>query len=683
MLGFQTAHVFMFISLAEDLGNVNYDVAEDRIDTEEIEFVDASPPILALQPPGSEVPDNVFIVPVSETTFYQEIPSIRDYNTEPIILTPYADKQHTDTTISTPQPNIGDIKKHDEVNSKVDEEEGGEAKKEVLGIDNFFHELSPKETILKPLIYNSETHEPTVISSSHASKQDAMLEPSSNNHTHSHELKTDTSVDTYKTGEVVRPTAPHLEPKEKLNPDTNLGIEDFFGQLADVTNIEEENSKDDKMTVDKENDTGLRDVDSKFPDKLSDADMVSVTGDSDTEQMRDMAELRQATHKASGHINITKDYQEGSSLIIGQLEDPHADELEDELVENTIENNDNITSAPLVMSVNQSNMNGSAITNNEYNSSADQTLSQILVANNHNSMVFNTTTHTEEVKIRREKGMDKEIDENDDIFSKENRVADDENIFTIGKEDKIMDVSKDEQEGKGSKDILIFKTPERLDSNSSTTEEIFLGRNSSAIYSTVSKLDNENIFDATTSSTISGNEKVVHAMDDITNSTALDEAAEQSITLNKTKNSTESVSDVPPVTSNDDMEKKEILSTIQNFVEETTMFTLSDEQIPRRGNKTENINVSIEDITEEEVTTMFPKEELSTTRRLPEKYIRTRAKPPTTTPTPPKIINHNMNLQTALIINTLSKVTLITYKLYSFINSLHLLGFTKCTTIKT
>ena len=65
------------------------------------------------------------------------------------------------------------------------------------------------------------------------------------------------------------------------------------------------------------------------------------------------------------------------------------------------------------------------------------------------------------------------------------------------------------------------------------------------------------------------------------------------------------------------------------------MYTLSDEQMPIKIDEMEEkpaIEVNtLEDIMEEEITTVYPKEELTTTRRLPEKYIRTRARPQKTT----------------------------------------------------
>ena len=173
----------------------------------------------------------------------------------------------------------------------------------------------------------------------------------------------------------------------------------------------------------------------------------------------------------------------------------------------------------------------------------------------------------------------------------------------------------------------------------------------------------------------------------------------------------------------DKSKKEEILSTIKNLVEETTMFTLSEDNLnslssketliktelkaknPRLSGKNqykkesnklpvyyETIDIKDETYTIQEETTMQDKTnllvldeefttdeemkinedvkiddevpiregvptdvEVTTVRRLPATY------PGASSPTPPpaeqpQIINHNMNLQTALIINTLSKV---------------------------
>ena len=146
-------------------------------------------------------------------------------------------------------------------------------------------------------------------------------------------------------------------------------------------------------------------------------------------------------------------------------------------------------------------------------------------------------------------------------------------------------------------------------------------------------------------------------------------------------------------TTTEDLEKEAILNTIKDFVEETTIYTLSDEQMTMKNFEIEETDLKLslpEDINEEDITTVFPEEELTTTRRLPERYMRTRTRPPMTTPAPPKIINHNMNLQTALIINTLSKVTLNACTVYctpvhfiKIISTNNSTGFTKRSTIQT
>lgn len=105
-------------------------------------------------------------------------------------------------------------------------------------------------------------------------------------------------------------------------------------------------------------------------------------------------------------------------------------------------------------------------------------------------------------------------------------------------------------------------------------------------------------------------------------------------------------------------EKEEIISTINELSEETTTFTIVD-KTQETDTSVAAGNTDVSETTEEnndEPTTGRPEE--ITTRRLPSRYVnsKTRSRPKVTTKAPAKVINHNMNLQTALIINTLSKV---------------------------
>ena len=127
-----------------------------------------------------------------------------------------------------------------------------------------------------------------------------------------------------------------------------------------------------------------------------------------------------------------------------------------------------------------------------------------------------------------------------------------------------------------------------------------------------------------------------------------------------------------PREKNDLEEKEEIISTINELTEETTTFTIVDNLQEADTNHTfidrdtednnamdiNGYNADDQDngpVSDDNLTTETPQE--MTTRRLPARYVssKTRSKPKVTT-RPPKVINHNMNLQTALIINTLSKV---------------------------
>ena len=128
-----------------------------------------------------------------------------------------------------------------------------------------------------------------------------------------------------------------------------------------------------------------------------------------------------------------------------------------------------------------------------------------------------------------------------------------------------------------------------------------------------------------------------------------------------------------PREKNDLEEKEEIISTINELTEETTTFTIVDNLQEADTNQTfidrdtednnamdiNGYNADDQDdnvpVSDDNLTTETPQE--MTTRRLPARYVssKTKSKPKVTT-RPPKVINHNMNLQTALIINTLSKV---------------------------
>ena len=104
------------------------------------------------------------------------------------------------------------------------------------------------------------------------------------------------------------------------------------------------------------------------------------------------------------------------------------------------------------------------------------------------------------------------------------------------------------------------------------------------------------------------------------------------------------------------LEEEEIRTTIEDLVEETTVFTITNDSttVPE-ARVTSMTPEAVTPSTTRSVTTKV-------TRRLPSRYMNTRtrsppkARPPTASTSPPSVINHNMNLQTALIINTLSKV---------------------------
>ena len=142
-------------------------------------------------------------------------------------------------------------------------------------------------------------------------------------------------------------------------------------------------------------------------------------------------------------------------------------------------------------------------------------------------------------------------------------------------------------------------------------------------------LDDQN--DATTISTISY-QILAKNVSSLTNS----ETESKSIKIVEKKNSSDNLED-----------KEEIVTTIQNLIEETTEFTITNDVAK---------NQKMEEI--EEVTPKTIEMTTTVTRRLPPHYKTKSQSVKTTTPPPttPTVVNHNMNLQTALIINTLSKV---------------------------
>ena len=242
------------------------------------------------------------------------------------------------------------------------------------------------------------------------------------------------------------------------------------------------------------------------------------------------------------------------------------------------------------------------------------------------------------------------------------------NHSSIESEDNIeSEVLDNDYVLKEEADVLTYKLPAILDTknrqeSSKNITEVFLGTNTFQSNSASPPLETDDKSEGIIRSTVTVDDNLLHHVADTKESDPLMETTVQTMTVNMTSNTTHSDREnLTNITHTEDLEKEVILSTIKDFVEETTMYTLSDDQMPIKNHKikkTNDIEVNIlEDNVEEEITTVFPEEELTTTRRLPEKYMRTRARPPMTTRAPPTIINHNMNLQTALIINTLSKVT--------------------------
>ena len=110
------------------------------------------------------------------------------------------------------------------------------------------------------------------------------------------------------------------------------------------------------------------------------------------------------------------------------------------------------------------------------------------------------------------------------------------------------------------------------------------------------------------------------------------------------------------------LEEEEIRTTIQSLVEETTVFTITNDSTPVPVASVTTMTPVAFSEAETVASSTIGSVTTTMTRRLPSRYMNTRtrtpsrARPSPASTSPPSVINHNMNLQTALIINTLSKV---------------------------
>ena len=112
------------------------------------------------------------------------------------------------------------------------------------------------------------------------------------------------------------------------------------------------------------------------------------------------------------------------------------------------------------------------------------------------------------------------------------------------------------------------------------------------------------------------------------------------------------------------LEEEEIRTTIQDLVEETTVFTITNDSTPVPVVSVTTMTPMVISEAETFTSSTVGSVTRTVTRRLPSRYRNTRTRTPSKTrpspspasTRPPSVINHNMNLQTALIINTLSKV---------------------------
>lgn len=169
----------------------------------------------------------------------------------------------------------------------------------------------------------------------------------------------------------------------------------------------------------------------------------------------------------------------------------------------------------------------------------------------------------------------------------------------------------------------ILKDPKNGHESSENITEVFLG-------TVIPAIETDDKSEEMISSTLTMDDNLLHHIVDVTESDNMLETV-QSMIVNMASNTTHSDGEDMTIVTHTELEKDEILTSIKDFVEDTPMYTLSDGQIPIKidemEEKTDIEEKNLEDIMEEEITTVYPEEELTTTRRLPEKYTRTRARP--------------------------------------------------------
>jgi len=652
---------------------LNYDVAEDRISIDiegDLEYVDSfSSTAVSKEDDGNplieEVQDNVFVIPVYKENLYTEIPEIADYNKQPIILTP-----QVDTWTETSDATLSPATEAKEPTSKT-ELENVEIEKlstigTPIGIETFFDQLAEATNIQENITKEEKHKRPnsivvqneTEISSDHRNPKFTVPLP----------------IDGVTLGVVTHDNAEHDSVKLIINKNTAAAkVENMSVVTLPHNNLP---SPHNNLPSPPNNLTSPPNNLTSPPNNLTSPPNNLPSPPNN---------LTSPYNNLTSHHNILISPHNNLTATPNNLNNYKADKLSnDTLIQHTA----SFSSDSFQTNLKEKIVNPSKISVN-INEEATNNITAVtyLVQSDelqHNDVNENLELYQNETSVTKMDEKDhspvKHFASTTQGPSEENRVEIqtmiDVNEIKSGIDNssskkQVFKIVEDEpaksnvKNNNHTSETLTFQIPTTLDNQNlgsndgENITEVFLGTKDL-------QLNAPNL-------TVDKHEKYVH---NNTNNNAINhdvhqddielETISESMSLNATSNTTISQSylnTMVNLTKIEDLEKEEIFNTIQNLVEETTMYTLSDDPTVtvKMDEIVDNNDIetdTTEDSTDQEATTRFSIEEF-TTRRLPEKlpeYMRTRSRPTITTRPPPKIINHNMNLQTALIINTLSKV---------------------------
>jgi len=556
---------------------------------------------------SKEIDNNVFLVPVFDRIEKDTMSEIVEFEEQPILLTPQFDSEqksyHEKSNSITPS----DVHfKRQDFSKKENEEEVEQNIKSSLVEDE--NKLPIKNsTINNKSVIETKTREEDSLflreENLDKTAEDAIMIQDSKLMQYNVKQELNDSMQSNILPPVVKKSL--INPGHKISnyEHSDLEIENFFGQLAKVTDkkfLEEENLDEHHKNKNRKN--GFKRVPKQ---KAFDIDLISKTDPShmfDSPANLESSRAAIVPQKSSTSQNKTK--------------------IKDDQLVNIFEKKDQ--DPPF----NISTLTHSQIMGESYNKTSKKTVGEI----NFNK-IESKMEHVEDQSTEKEESIilqqDKPI-----LINNTNTVWNGSNSsYTLNQDQEKENVIK-------FNNTNIFLGTQMID-NKSLNSSKFITSNDNKEHNTNNHL-------VTPSNEQGENkDKFLNIGETIKNGTLVDKMPSSNATMILENENEET--NLHPREKVDAVEIESIRTTIDNFVEETTAFTISDEI----GREKENLQIE-----EEETTTQNTQGEIATTtRRLPDKYVSsTKKKETITTKAPPKIINHNMNLQTALIINTLSKV---------------------------